>query len=259
MENKNLEALQEIAVKILKANENTSLEELLKMTQALQEGLIIQSYLQNNPVENTKVTQVKPVQKTEEPTPVEQPENRENLAEPLIEKIKDIVAQMPGETHHVDEMLKEILPEKKSHFSELEEFAATYQETPVFEKKAPKTEDEPIKEATDKEVPTKEEAKQQEEKPKTPEKENETVKKKSLNDKLTKNIQIGLNDRLSLTKHLFADNASDYNRVVSQVTTLGSFDEAHQFIMEQVKADYNWEGKEVYLERFLLLIEKRFD
>lgn len=249
MKNKNLEVLQEIAVKILKLNENTSVKDLRQITKGLYEGLIIQEYLQKNTTEISDKLQESPTSKSEEPTPVERPENRENLAEPLIEKIKDIVAQMPGETHQVDDMLNEILPEKKSRFSELEEFAATYQETPVFEKKDSKSEDSPKKEAP----------KQQEEKPKTPEKDNETVKKKSLNDKLTKNIQIGLNDRLSLTKHLFANNAADYNRVVSQVTTLGSFDEAQQFIMEQVKADYNWEGKEVYLERFLLLIEKRFD
>ncbi len=259
MKNKNLEVLQEIAVKILKLNENTSVGDLRQITKELHEGLIIQEYLQKNNTQISKKLQDSPASKSEEPTPVEQPENRENLAEPLIEKIKDIVAQMPGETHQVDDMLNEILPEKKSHFSELEEFAATYQETPVFEKKDSKSEDSPKKEAIEKEVSNKEKAKQVEEKPKTPEKENETVKKKSLNDKLTKNIQIGLNDRLSLTKHLFANNASDYNRVVSQVTTLSSFDEAQRFIMEQVKADYNWEGKEVYLERFLLLIEKRFD
>lgn len=249
MKNKNLEALQEIAVKILKLNENASVEDLRLMTKELHEGLVIQGYLQKNNTEINKEPQEYYTSKSEDPSPVEQPENRENLAEPLIEKIKDIVAQMPGETHQVDDMLNEILPEKKSHFSELEEFAATYQETPVFEKKDSKSEDSSKNEAP----------KQQEENTKTPEKENETVKKKSLNDKLTKNIQIGLNDRLSLTKHLFADNAGDYNRVVSQVTTLSSFDEAQQFIMEQVKADYNWEGKEAYLERFLLLIEKRFD
>jgi hypothetical protein len=247
MENKNLEALQEIAVKILKLNENSSAEELQQLTRKLYEKLTVQLYLQNNAAEIKKNFQEEKPKKAaeKEPVPVEQPEHRENLAEPLIEKIKDIVAQMPDETHQVDEMLDEILPSKKSTINELEDFAAAYQQTPVFERKnSEASESKPRKET------------EQQEKP---EKTKDSTRQKSLNDKLTKNIQIGLNDRISLTKHLFANNDSDYNRVVSQVTTLSSFEEAQQFILHQVKADYNWEGKEVYLERFLLLIEKRFD
>ncbi len=36
------------------------------------------------------------------------------------------------------------------------------------------------------------------------------------------------------------------------------FNEARNFIETTVKPDYNWEGKEQHLERFLLLIEKKF-
>src|SRR5690606_2976613 len=138
--------------------------------------------------------------------------------------------------------LETIIPKNKPSVNEIEEFAANYQQTPVFERKEP----------------TASESKSEKE-PDNPEKIKDSPRQISLNDKLTRNIQIGLNDRISLTKHLFANNANDYNRVVSQVTTLSSYEEAQEFIMHQVKADYNWEGKEVYLERFLLLIEKRFD
>jgi len=247
MENKNLEALQEIAVKILKLNENSSAEELQQLTRKLYEILTVQLYLQNNATEIKENLQEELPKKTaeQEPVPVEQPENRENLAEPLIEKIKDIVAQMPEETHQMDELLEEILPQKKQAINDLEVFAATYQQTPVFERKeSESSESKPKKE---------------EEQAEKPQKIKDSARQKSLNDKLTKNIQIGLNDRISLTKHLFANNDSDYNRVVSQVTTLSSFDEAQQFILQQVKADYKWEGKEVYVERLLMLIEKRFD
>lgn len=247
MKKNNLEALQEIAVKILKLNENSTTEELQQLSRKLYEKLTVQLYLQYNPVEIIENLQEELPKKTaeNEPVPIEQPENRENLAEPLIEKIKDIVAQMPDETHQVDEMLEEILPPKKTTINELDLFAATYQQTPVFERK----------DSTTSENKPKNEPEQTE----NPEKIKESPRQKSLNDSLTKNIQIGLNDRISFTKHLFADNANDYNRVVSQVTTLSSFEEAQDFILHQVKADYNWEGKEVYLERFLLLIEKRFD
>lgn len=248
MKNKNLEALQEIAVKILKMNENTSAEELQRLSRKLYEALTVQLYLQNNTDKSDESLQEIPDKKEteQEPFPVEQPEERENLAEPLIEKIKDIVAQMPGETHQIDEMLETIIPKQQKSINDIEAFAATYQKTPVFERK----------QSSINEDVSKDESPQAHEKPKNVA---EPSKKKSLNDKLTKNIQIGLNDRLAFTKHLFNGNAEDYNRVISQLTTLNSFEEANNFIDAQIKPDYNWEGKEAHLERFLQLIEKRFD
>lgn len=247
MKNKNLEALQEIAVKILKMNENSSAEELQRLSRKLYEALTVQLYLQNNTDKSNESLQEIPANKKteQEPVPVEQPEERENLAEPLIEKIKDIVAQMPGETHQIDEMLETIIPKQKKSVNEIETFAATYQQTPIFERKE-KTDEENGSNKGEKPVEKTIKA----EEPSRP---------KSLNDKLTKNIQIGLNDRLAFTKHLFNGNAEDYNRVISQLTTLNSFEEANNFIDAQIKPDYNWEGKEAHLERFLQLIEKRFD
>ena len=45
-----------------------------------------------------------------EPEPVPQPEEREDIVEPLMEKIKDLVAQMPEEGQHIDQLLEEMLP-----------------------------------------------------------------------------------------------------------------------------------------------------
>ncbi|MBW2961619.1 hypothetical protein [Mesonia aestuariivivens] len=96
-------------------------------------------------------------------------------------------------------------------------------------------------------------------------KENSTKKnfggeRKSLNDRLKKGINIGLNDRLAYIKHLFDGNATDYNRVLSQLNTIGNFEEAQQFIQQQIKPDYNnWENKEVYEARFLQAIENKYD
>lgn len=84
-------------------------------------------------------------------------------------------------------------------------------------------------------------------------------KSHSLNDTLIKGINIGLNDRIAFVKHLFAGSNEDFNRVVSQVNTYDSFEEAQQFMEEMVKPDYNnWEGKEDYASRFMNLIEKKF-
>ncbi len=86
------------------------------------------------------------------------------------------------------------------------------------------------------------------------------VKSKSLNDRLTSGISFGLNDRIAFEKKLFGGSADDFNRVISQLNTFDSFEEAKGFIESFVKPDYNdWNGKEEYETRFLEIIEKKFN
>lgn len=81
----------------------------------------------------------------------------------------------------------------------------------------------------------------------------------SLNDKLSKTINIGLNDRMGFVKFLFADSNEDYNRVLSQLNTFSTFREAKDFIDEIIKPDYNnWVGVDDYADRFIELVEKKF-
>jgi hypothetical protein len=81
----------------------------------------------------------------------------------------------------------------------------------------------------------------------------------TLNEKLGKEISIGLNDRIAFVKHLFGGDNEDYNRVVNQLITFDNFPETKTFIEEMVKPDYNnWEGKEDYEHRFIEIIEKKF-
>ena len=81
----------------------------------------------------------------------------------------------------------------------------------------------------------------------------------SLNDKLSKGINIDLNDRLAFIKHLFGNSSEDYNRVLSQLITFDTFYETRDFVQQMVKPDYNnWEGKQEYEERFMDIIEKKF-
>src|SRR5690606_16416368 len=87
---------------------------------------------ENNSEDSAKAKGI--VEGQEEQALSENGSREENLAEPLIEKIKDIVAQMPSEAQHVDEMLNEILP-KKSAVNDIEVFASEYQQMPVFERK----------------------------------------------------------------------------------------------------------------------------
>lgn len=81
----------------------------------------------------------------------------------------------------------------------------------------------------------------------------------SLNDRLNKVISFGLNDRIGFEKKLFGGSSDDFNRVVSQLNTFDSFEEAKSFVLDFVKPDYNnWEGNEEFEARFMEIVEKKF-
>ena len=152
----------------------------------------------------------------------------DDIMEPVMEKIKDMVAQMPQETQEVDDLLEAVNPKTLYHKNDFEEITADFKETPVFEPVAKtKSDDE----------------------------------KKSLNDKLKSGgFAIGLNDKLAFIKHLFDGKNEDYDRVLSQLNTSTSYKEANTLITEVVKPDYNnWDGKEDYEERFMEILEARFN
>ena len=69
-----------------------------------------------------------------------------------------------------------------------------------------------------------------------------------------------MNDRLAFVNHLFENNNEDYDRVVSQLNTMDSFEEISDFLENIIKPDYNnWEGKEDYETRLLQIIEQKFN
>lgn len=165
----------------------------------------------------------------------------EAITEPNTEMIKDIVAQMPPETENVDRMLNNVMSRN-----------TTVGRTDVNRTEAPKEHDK-----TDfrnigvdyDNLPSFE-----------PVKKNEKERPRSLNDRLKKGINIGLNERLAFIRHLFDGNASDYNRVISQLNTFDSLEEAKKFIQLVVKPDYKkWVGKEDHEQRFMELVENKFN
>ena len=150
----------------------------------------------------------------------------DGIMEPVMNKIKDMVAHMPQEEpNEIDIILEKAKKEETATTVEFETISADYGVIPEFE---------PIEEAQ---------------------------KRKSLNDKLKgRNLQIGLNDKLAFIKHLFDGKSEDYDRVVSQINTSKSLEEAQNLIHQLVKPDYNnWEGKETYEDRFLQLVESKFN
>lgn len=81
----------------------------------------------------------------------------------------------------------------------------------------------------------------------------------SLNDRFARSaLKFGLNDRIGFVRDLFDGRQEDFNRVVSQLNSLNSLEEAQQFLAVHVAPDYNWEAHEETAERFLAAVEQRF-
>ncbi|MBT0607029.1 hypothetical protein [Aequorivita echinoideorum] len=263
MKKKLREQIKALATKILSDEKSFKTASIKESVASLYEKLCVLEYLENeigDTAENVPQVDAKDSMDSKsfreenwftEPVPVPQPQHTDDLIEPLMEKIKDIVAQMPEESDKIDEMLDEMLPKtqepqkspepKKHTRNDLEEFASTYQQMPTFERKPsenfPKFTEftEPSKTLTE-------------------------SRAKSLNDSVKTGLNIGLNDRLAFIKHLFEGQAEDYTRVLSQINTMQSFEEAQSFIKGKVKPDYNyWLNKDEYSERFMNIIEKRFN
>ena len=173
-------------------------------------------------------TPEEPKPKAENPKPKEQKEpkiNQASLHEPVMEKIKDIVAQMPPEADAIEAMFQQITQQPDVVKNDKDEIGE-YGRIAEFE----------------------EDEKPQESKP------------KRLNDRISRGLSFGLNDRIAFIKHLFNGSDTDYNRVLSQLNTANSEEEAFNLIDQMVKPDYNnWEGKEMYETRFKELIARKFD
>jgi len=196
--------------------------------------------------------------------------------EPSTEKIKDIVAQMPAETQQVDELFQGITDgspeahEALAHYQEDIEFEpvpeASTSEPAPDSGPAPKSD---VKSSTDSEsTPVSEPASVSE--PTTASEPasvsepasglNATIQKpKSVNDQWGR-LSIGLNDRTAFVQHLFLGDIEGFNRVISQISTFDSLDEVGGFLENQVKPEYNnWETKEAVADRFMRLIQQRFN
>ncbi|MEP3837488.1 MAG: hypothetical protein ABJM36_07565 [Algibacter sp.] len=160
----------------------------------------------------------------------------DDIMEPVMNKIKDMVAFMPEETEgseESDSAIEEDVfmakgPEKQQN---IEDITAGFGDIPVFD---------PVSNSKNG-VPSN--------------------SKKSLNDKLKiGGLKIGLNDKIAFIKHLFDGKSEDYDRVLSQLNTFVTYANAKTFIVQMVKPDYNnWEGKEEFEERFMQIIEAKFN
>ncbi len=243
------EELITLAEKVLSLKQQEPIDsaELKKLAKDLYEKLTIlnftEKYLFSAEVSEEKET-IEPVKKQppsiekKQPKQEEEPDrfapdgtlfnDSEAITEPNTEKIKDIVAQMPPESQKFDEMLDHIIP-KNYKKNDMEDIGGVhYDHLPQFE---------PVNSRPQ-----------------------EADKPRSINDRLKKTFQIGINDRHAFVKHLFEGSTADYNRVLSQLNTMKNKEEAVNFVLNMVKPDYNnWEGKEEYEIRFLAIVESKFE
>ncbi|WP_066222655.1 hypothetical protein [Formosa haliotis] len=248
---KKLEAeLMNVAIRVLRLEGKDDLNQLHAETAILFEKLSVLKFLESNPqdsqstVDNdtSNIDEVDTVLNNQiTDSVVDAPdvndyasdndlnyrEDEEEIIEPVMEKIKDIVAQMPEEGDAIDALFEEIVQKPTYQKNDFEEITADFKETPIFEPVTPSM---------------------------------ISSVKKSLNDKLKSGgLNIGLNDKIAFIKQLFDGSQEDYDRVISQINTCTTFEEASNLIQNVVKTDYNnWEGKDVFEERFMQIIEGRF-
>ncbi|PQB05409.1 hypothetical protein [Aureitalea marina] len=250
--------IQQLARQILSQDKLEDTSAMLESTRELYELLTVLNYLETQILgeeEEVKTPEVESMDSKSfreqnwfrEPEPLPVPENNEEIIEPVMEKIKDLVAQMPQESQEVDQLLEEVLPVRKAWKDEAEEISKDYGDLPVFERK-------PAEPSMSSQTITQPKANggashiQEMDRP------------RSLNDKLHRGLHIGLNDRLAFIKHLFDGRTQDYKRVLSQISSMESYEEAETFIKGKVKPDYNyWLNKDEYADRFMTIVEKSFN
>ena len=84
--------------------------------------------------------------------------------------------------------------------------------------------------------------------------------KQNINEQFSKKLSVDNNERLAFIKHLFDGDKNNYERVLNQTLTLGSWPEVSNLITSKVKIEYNnWKGKEDIADRFLTVLQKSFE
>jgi len=230
MHKKTTDNLKDLAEAILALEPNTDLKILKTKAQEIYEELCVLEYL-NNQSDDTAELSSEPIKEVVKSPEKEIPTTAE---EPVLFSIEEEIG--------TSESLEDIFIKK----GEKEDVTTVSEESPEHSTATLKEKIEAAKKSlepslTDDKKPL------------------NATNRASLNDKLLNNgISVDLNDRIAFVKHLFEDSQEDFNRVLSQLNTFENEEDSKNFILNQVKLDYSWEGKEDYEERLILLIERKF-
>jgi len=80
----------------------------------------------------------------------------------------------------------------------------------------------------------------------------------SVLQKQTRKFAIGLNDKVAFVNNLFDESVEDFQKVIQNISGLGSEAEALEYIEHNVKTEFNWEGKPDWEERFKAEVSRAF-
>ncbi len=273
---KKLEAeLVSLAHSILQMENKDDVHALQKKAQGLYEKLTLLKFVEgyidttivetlqtdveiNDTIENALVDET--LKKSKLMVEVEEPVSEEIVSEELVEEVVfvdeeiieieekiEIIAEEQVIEKPTLEQVNEIVETKKDIDKEHKKDASTIQFTL----------EEEFKDAISSDVATQLFERVTKENPVVEEK--KEIKPRSLNDSLfTSNLQVGLNDRIAFVKYLFEGSQEDFNRVLSQLNSFKTEDEAKNFIQKFVKPDYNWNTVAEYEERLMNLISRKF-
>ena len=242
IQDKIVETPEEVKVEVAPEEEETPAESIAEEKVVIAELIVeddeeeevLMTSMEEEPIEE-EIIEEEPVADSEVSEPkAEEPAKQISFEDLLVHDYQELdfvkVEDVPAEVEKVTETVFEAV-------TPVEEVKEETQPEPVAE--TPKVLEEEVKT--------------------TFEKVSQEPKISSLNDRLNKAITFGLNDRIGFEKKLFGGNSDDFNRVVSQLNTFDSFEEAKSFVLDFVKPDYNnWEGNEEFEARFMEIIEKKF-
>ena len=237
-----IDDLKNLAQEILQLNGDTEITELRKKTLILFEKLTILNHENNLKISLEKELTENLVIENLKPTPdSEKIESKESIEKLETTKSENQEKELPSEPPtNLEDLFVPTFDSIKEDMSQKEEFrdTITIEETERFfeRKRVEKVQ----KKVTQKRV-------------------EKNSKQLSLHDKLLSNtIQIGLNDRIAFVNNLFNFSQADFNKVLSTLNDFDNKKEAFDFINYTVKSKYNWNGKEDLVERFFVIIERKY-
>lgn len=274
-----MDVQEEIALEAEKAVEETPKEEV-EAVETAEEIKVAEEEAETQPESEQEKVVVGEIELSDEELEEEETVTAENEEEAVVEEPEDEEESVTAEEEKASEETKEEVIEpafelafdKKEDVEEVakesghqiifEDFLGSdykdleFVKAEIEEKHKHDQDEEPEKEEVKEEI--KEEVKAVEPEPE-PIQEPVVETPKPAVEKVTKGITIGLNDRVGFVNHLFGGSNEDFNRVLSQLNTFDTFQDAKNFIEDLVKPDYNeWKGKEDYAERFLEVVENKF-
>jgi len=87
------------------------------------------------------------------------------------------------------------------------------------------------------------------------------VNTESLNSKMGKTLSesIALNDKFIFVRELFGNQFSEYENGLKQLEILNSFEQAESYCNEKFRTKFNWNDRTSSVERFMTVLQKRFN